>query len=112
MAHPRVSLHGPLYSYQGVQTGEPNFGRLAWRAAHRFKEPLARTFLAKATKEAMRAFGREPTRRSERSSELTHDIHVSELFLKARKDGRAELWKGEDEVSGVVRPDAMLGKVA
>jgi hypothetical protein len=112
MAHPRISLDGPLYSYRGSETPEPDFGRLAWKAAHRFKEPVVRAFVAKATKNTMRAFGRESCHRSERTSEITHDIHVSELFLKFRNEGSAGLWQGEDELTGMVRPDAAVGTVA
>jgi hypothetical protein len=112
MAHPRISLDGPLYRYRGNETPEPDFGRLAWKAARRFKVPVVRTLVAKATTEAMLAFGRESSRRRERSSEVSHDIHVSEIFLHVRSQGRADLWIGEDEIYGSVRPDAIVDGVA
>lgn len=112
MAPPRITLTGPLYRYRACEkTPEPDFGRLAWQAEHRFRRPPVRTLFAQATKAAKLHFGRE-CRRAPRSSELCHDIHVSEVFLSLRKQGQEKLWKGEDELSGTIRPDAVLGEVA
>jgi hypothetical protein len=113
MAHPRIPLLAPLYRYRADEkTPEPDFGRLSWQARRRFRKPLTRMLVARGTTKAKRAFGRGDCRRSQRPSDRNHDLHVTELFLRFRRDGRGELWKGEDELLGTIRPDAMMGEIA
>jgi hypothetical protein len=116
MAHPTVPLPGPLYRYEANdRTPPPLFGRLSWEARRRFRKAPVRTLYVTAAKLGKAAFGQSPGRRSGRTSELTHDIHVAEVYLRFLKldSEREREWRGEDHLQGsVIRPDAVIGDTA
>lgn len=116
MAHPRVPILAPLYRFEAeAQTPPPIFGRLSWEARRRFSKAPVRTLFAIATNRGKQAYGQTSRHRPIRRSELTHDIHVAEIYLRFREldPERARLWQGEDQFDGhLVRPDAVTGDVA
>lgn len=113
LSHPEISLEVPILVFTPGDT-DPNFDHLAWRLKKRWHLPAGRTTVVWAT-EVLRAQFRNALRhRRIRLSEVTHDIHVSRLFLNLRRQDphRAALWTPEDSLSwhkAQSRPDAILG---
>jgi len=116
MAHPRISVLAPLYRYDEAEsTPAPLFGRLSWHARRRFGKAPVRTLYATATHTCKAALVGGSARVGVRTSELTHDLCVGEVWLRLRQTDpeRAAVWQGEDELDSVgIRPDALTGDMA
>lgn len=113
-----LSLKTPLLKWQpGDPT--PRFDRLAWLVASRWKGPPEKVLIASATAAARRALGGRFGGRPLRRTEVSHDLHVTSLFLNMVRDEpeRAEQWVHEDcreasrQIADVV-PDAMIEETA
>jgi hypothetical protein len=118
MAHPEVVLAAPLYRWSAeTLTTPPHFGRLAWQARKRFGQPPVRTIYVTATAKAKSLLDEAAHRRGMRATELTHDIHVAQIYLKLRREAPklAASWVGEDRLAHTnsdTRPDALAGTLA
>jgi hypothetical protein len=118
MAHPEVVLSAPLYRWSAeALTTPPHFGRLAWQARKRFGQPPVRTIYVTATAKAKVLLGEVAHKRGIRSTELTHDIHVAQIYLKLCREAPelAASWVGEDQLAHAdrdTRPDAVAGNLA
>jgi hypothetical protein len=113
MAHPEVKLTTPLYSWRpGTQETTPHFGRLAWKAKRRFSLPPTRTTYVTARREGILAVGSAIRPRPIRKTELTHDIHVAQLYLNLREQDPESVtrWVSEDALHRETgeRTDALI----
>jgi hypothetical protein len=114
MAHPPIELAAPLFRWTPPQTQEPDFGRLAYQAKSRWKWPLVRTQMVSATSQANALVGGRLGGRPIRSRDLTHDLHVAQLYLQIRNQSPtvADTWRPEAELfmerqgQGTKIPDA------
>jgi len=113
MTHPEVILKGPVLDWR---KGDPlpNFGHVSRKLQSRWTEPPVRTKIVWATARAKRMYGALGNPRRPRAKEITHDIHVAQVFfhLLKREPELAEHWIGEDELRAQGRegdiPDAVI----
>ena len=108
MCHTVMALAGPVFEFE--PGGDiPDFNRVAWQLQSRWKEPLLNTSVAFATKKAMAAFGGVCGGRSPRPGEITHDIHVAEVFFRFSRERPdwADAWVSED----VLRKEGRIGEI-
>ena len=116
MAHPIIDVRTPLLTYIPGDP-EPGFTDLARRIRKRWTGPLIRTPIATATTLTKRRFGGVLGTRRIREREVTHDLHVSEIYLSLLKATPhiAKHWEPDDLIAqrrderflGFV-PDAMI----
>ncbi len=96
-ARPGLPVREPLATWQpGLPM--PNLASIAYRAGARWKEQAARLkHCAVATRETGNRFGGRGGR-FPRGTEVTHDIHLSSVYLRMRSDlpSRAATWCHED----------------
>ena len=113
-AHPEIPLAGPLVIWcPGLP--DPPFGRIAYRLKSRWKQHGVSTHVCVATAKAAELFAGHGGRRP-RQSELTHDIHLSTIYLKLHKADPvlAATWQSEADyaakasVRDVRIPDATV----
>jgi hypothetical protein len=118
-ARPLIRLTRPLFSWN---PGDPSptledFDDLSATSRNRWKEPHEPVEIVTATKTAARLFGAFSDARFAKHSEATHDLHLSEVYLKARNRSvpPAVQWLGEAafpklgfEIKGMKDPDAFL----
>jgi hypothetical protein len=112
-SRPLLALREPLVSWN-LNNDAPSFNALAWKALSRWREPACRLPVFAASPRSLRHFG-IPRRRAIKSPfQVTHDLHVTQVFLvyRQRWPDLASLWVGEDDGSsddrsGIV-PDARL----
>ena len=113
MTHPEIILPGPVLDWQRGDP-VPNFGHVARNLQARWDEPPVRTKIMWATKKAKRLCGVLGSPRRPRAKEITHDIHVAQVYFHLlRHDPElAEHWVGEDELRAKGRagdiPDAVI----
>lgn len=117
MAHPEIELVNPLFRWLPNSDAEPpDFGRLAYRAQARWTRALARLSLVMATERANHLVGGRLGGRPLRSREVTHELHLGQLFLRLRDEApaTAESWQPEDQLfrerrgEGRKLPDAQV----
>lgn len=115
---PELTLKTPVFSWQ-PHDPPPNYSRLAWKLASRWQGPHRSVLIAVATEKARRETGGRLKTRPLRRTEVSHDLHVTAIYLKLCRErpDQAALWVHEDDTShrtnieGLV-PDAMLGATA
>lgn len=112
---PEVSLSEPLVRWRPGEP-QPDFGPIAYALSLRWRERGSLQWFAAATEAAARRFGGYGGRRPRRS-ELTHDLHLSAVYLQLRQRApdRAAKWISEAELadrlprgSGEKLPDAVI----
>jgi hypothetical protein len=95
---PLLDLGEPLYVWcEGRPV--PDFGSLAWRLQSRWPETAPQpTEVIVAAPAANNQFGGPVSRPRFTSHHATHDLHVSELFLRFRETRSEDVagWLGED----------------
>ena len=80
--------------------GVPDFNRTAWQLQSRWNRPPVKTQLVWASSLANRMFGGVCGGRPPRAKEISHDIHVAQLFFHLQR-GALELsehWMHEDQL--------------
>lgn len=92
----------------------PDFGALAWRLQSRWKQPVQLVRACLASPAAARRLGGPRRGRIKNLCQVTHDLHVSEIYLKRvrHEPALAQTWVGEDVLAPQRRhqklPDAVL----
>lgn len=114
LAHPEIQLPEPVIRW-GPGDQEPAFGPASYRLQSRWTKPFVSTTCFVASKRAGRVSGGFGGRRS-RTSEQTHDIHLSAVFLRYRAaapdlvprwTSEAAILRNRDHRRGKL-PDAMV----
>ena len=110
LSRPIELLKAPLLRWQhGDQ--EPDFESLARQLHGRAKQPARMVKIIFATPRSVALFSRHglPTIKL---TQMTHDLHVSEVFLHYRRRGETNAWRSEDQLPADwpirERPDAVL----
>ena len=111
LARPITELHRPLQSWRDGEP-KPSFTSLAKVLHKRAKVAPQTTTIVFATAKTVALFG-EGRRPSVKVTQMTHDLHVSEVFLRFLASGlSSDLWMNEDQLPSTwpvsVRPDALL----
>lgn len=118
-AHPLIRLARPLFTWN---PGEPQptreqFESLAETSRKRWKKMHVAIEVLIASKTAVRLFGAFSDARHARHNEITHDLHLTEVFIRSRKGNRPPEWEwwGESafpklgfEIKGMKDPDAFF----
>ncbi len=113
MARPLPVIDEPICVWQPSQQ-LPDFGAVAWSAKSRWKFGARRTSVVVASDLATRIRTGRNAREIKQCFQLTHDLGVSETFLRFRQTRPAEatLWNGEDIIARFRRkkklPDAII----
>lgn len=113
LARPLLPLDVPLFVWEPGDPA-PDFGNLSWRAQSRWTEPARPTFVWHAAPRAAARFGGHAREHVKNLCQVTHDLHVSEIYLRLvrRVDPSAAWWVGEDSAPpglvGKFVPDALL----
>ncbi|MCI0333470.1 MAG: hypothetical protein L0228_09630 [Planctomycetes bacterium] len=91
-----LQLSGPILR-SGRDSEPPDFGAIAYRVASRWNRAPERTVVVRATPRAARVTGGPlPARRSERDTELAHDLTLSQIFLEHYLGNAHVTWIPED----------------
>lgn len=115
LAHPVLDLGamGPVYRWQpGEPAPDPH--RVSWQLQSRWTEPLRPTTVYLATPRAASIFGGASDGKVRNQCQVTHDVHVSEIYLHLKRSAPtlAAAWVGEDILApsrkGQKLPDAIL----
>ena len=108
--HPMLQLSGPVCVWEQREQ-KPDAGAVAYRLQSRWAKPLILSTVYVATQKAGDQFGGFGGGFKHRT-QLTHDVHLSELYLKRVRTGQADDWVGEEvfaaEREGEKLPDAIL----
>lgn len=112
LVHPILALTQPLVLW-APGTPEPDFDAVAWQAQCRWSQAPCPTRIFWLSEKAAAAVGRPAPR--PKLFQLTHDIHMTELFLRFLNSSLASVWSWvpEDQVPRPQRrgyrvPDALL----
>lgn len=120
LARPLLPLDVPLVAWE-PRDPAPEFGSLSWRAQSRWTSPATFTRIWRAAPLAAARLGGAARRDVKNLCQVTHDLHVAEVYLAFLRDSdpRAAMWVGEDAVPpgliGGFLPDALLlrrGRIA
>lgn len=97
MAHPEIPLVEPIIEWRPGDP-EPNFHAACWRLQSRWTEPVQKKTIIAATRQAKALTGGPVGGRPTRAREVTHDLHVTQLFLNFREQDPeiATRWVLED----------------
>ena len=115
-AHPELDLTAPLLTWHPGDP-EPRFGSLSYQLRKRWTQAPEPTTVYVATDTAARYLGGFGGR-LRRPLQATHDLHVSQLYLRLLKQDpeRAALWVSEEHFAAERRreklPDAVLRDAA
>ncbi len=114
LARPILALEGPLVRWSPGEA-PADFEALAWTLEKRWQAPLTPTRVLFAGRETIRIFGGCAKGHLTNVNQVSHDLHVAEVYLNfLEKDRpRAEMWVSEDELSDhrkkfEKQPDAVL----
>lgn len=111
-AHPELPLAEPVWSWKPGEPPAP-FGILSFRVRKRWCEPLRPTTVYVASAKTARQFAGSGGRLSH-PLQVTHDLHVSALFLGLLKNrpAEAERWVSENVLAPLRKrqklPDAEI----
>lgn len=115
---PDLSIIAPLFRWQ-PGAAPPKFDRLAWQLAARWRGKPHKAFIASATAETCYSVGSSFAGRVPRRTEVSHDLHVTAIYLKLAREAPdlARKWIHEDALratreAGQLIPDAMIGDTA
>jgi hypothetical protein len=114
LVHPELALEAPLLEWSPGELA-PNFEKTSYRLKRRWALAPVATWCAIATRSSAVQFGGFGGR-FPRDSELTHDVHLSAIFLglRRRSPETAALWKSEAAIRREAgrargpRPDAFI----
>jgi hypothetical protein len=112
-ARPLIGLEAPVFRWKPGEPG-PDYGQLSYKLQSRWTAEPRRTTVYLASRRAANIFGGKVPGRIKNPSQVTHDLHLSELYLKILKEEPklAQAWSGEDVIAPTrVRqklPDAIL----
>ena len=112
-SRPLLPLQAPVFRWKPGQP-VPNYDQLSYKLQSRWVEALRRTTVYFASGRAANILGGQVPGRIKNASHVTHDLHVSELYLKLlREEPKLALaWSGEDEIAPTrvnqKLPDAIL----
>jgi hypothetical protein len=112
-AHPLLPLAAPIFTWAPGQP-DPDCGAMAYHLQHRWTTQYQPTTVYFATHRAALHLGAPAPGRVEHPDQVTHDLHVSALYLRLRREhpDLAAAWVGEDvfaaEREGQKLPDAVL----
>jgi hypothetical protein len=104
--HPEVDVSRPLFEWRPGSDEPPDLGRVAWKAKSRFRSAPLRTLVVRSV-----------DAKAGRSTELWHDLMLSQVFLNLRQADPSIVrrWTHEDHLSPESRvafgnrvPDALL----
>lgn len=96
MVHPPLRLTRPMYLCAS-STEPPDLDALAYQAQSRWPLPPERTVVVRATPRAAAVTGGLlPVRRSDRDTELAHDLTLSEIYLEHYYCKHDAMWIPED----------------
>jgi hypothetical protein len=98
LAHPELPLSNPLISWSPGQDG-PRFERVAYALQARWRGSIRRQTVYCASQSAIRLYGGKSGRRSRlHALQVTHDLHVTAIFLRllSESPSLAECWISED----------------
>lgn len=113
LARPLLSLDGPLVNWQPGDDN-PRYQKVSTSLRRRWKQPAKRIRIYAASKHAKCAFVGQDRRAVKNFCQVSHDLHVTEVFLRylTTEPAVASFWLGEDEIAPSRRhqvlPDAML----
>lgn len=113
LAQPLLELTEPIVHWQPGDK-EPRFGAVEWRLKSRWKLPARPVRVVAASPKACRLFSVAERRPLRNPCQVTHDLHVTAIYLHYRRadPALAGAWRGEAEYSGQRRhrflPDALL----
>ena len=83
-AHPEISLGGPAVVWM-PSSELPKFGPIAYRLKARWNKAAVGHEIVIASKRAKHLFGGYLGGKPPRRSELTHDIHLAQVYLRFRE---------------------------
>ncbi len=110
LSRPIEQLESPIFEWN-VGDEIPGFAQLSAQLHRRAMKSAAMVTIVFATRRAVTLFGgsRVP---NIKLTQITHDLHVSEVFLHYRRGGRTRQWVSEDQLPSAwpirERPDAVL----
>lgn len=98
MAHPEIQLDAPVIVWE-PSSPSPDFGKASYRLQSRWCDSPVRTLCVSASELAARQHGGFCTRLP-RAVELTHDIHLSQVFLtyRSRHPELIKHWVFEEQI--------------
>lgn len=111
-ARPLIPMEAPLFTWAPGEP-PPDHEALGYAFQRRWPSPPVRTLVFIATRKTRNRYGGHP-RPVLKAAQVTHDLHVGELYLRAllHDPPRAERWVGEDLLGkaghGRIDPDAVL----
>lgn len=113
-ARPLLNLKSPVAVWR-PGAAEPDFHELAWELEKRWRDPLVPTRVYIAGPAMLRLYGGVARGYLTNLSQLSHDLHVTEVYLRLLADSPdlASAWRNEDELSATrlkyqKQPDAIL----
>lgn len=113
LAHPLLELSTPLHAWE-PGNAEPQFLQIAKRAQNRWPAQPRRVTVYVASRRAAQLVGGDVLGRVRNSCQVTHDLHVSEVYVVYRRYRKVSItdWIGEDSADpgspGEKVPDAQL----
>jgi hypothetical protein len=112
-ARPLLALEKPLFKWKPGE-GSPDYQKLSHQLQSRWVEEPRLTCVYLLSKRAANIFGGTAPGRIKNPSQVTHDLHLTEMFLRLVKEEPklAEAWAGEDIVAPTREhqklPDAII----
>ncbi len=117
LAHPEIELTQPVFAWNMIyvptqKSFASEFSGISWRLRCRWSESPHAIPAVIASTRAANLFsghgGRYP-----RAAEHTHDLHLSQVFLRKRESIRPQFWISEERLRTEMRdtgflPDAMI----
>lgn len=114
LAHPLLQLSEPMIVWNPGDD-PPHFAALSWRLQRRWTHHPVRRRVYYCSPRARALLGAAGHGKIKNHCQLTHDLHVAEVFAVYRRNWpeQAADWYGEDSQPprfGEMRPDAVLAK--
>jgi len=108
-AHPLLDLAKPIATWSPGDP-QPDFEKVSYRLTSRWTEAPEPVRIAVASQACCHHFG-APYKKL-LASQVTHDLHLAELYLRARQSGsqRAASWTSETELARLREPAARGGE--
>ncbi len=96
-AHPRIELKSPLYAWKPTQRHPTasDFRAIAQASQARWNKPHTAVQVFVAAPRAARLFGAFVDARRLKHCETSHDLHLSEVFLRYKRSKAGTNWWGE-----------------
>jgi hypothetical protein len=112
-ARPLLQLEAPVFRWKPGKAG-PDYEKLSYELQSRWVEEPRRLSVYFASQRAANILGGNALGKIKNQNQVTHDLHLSELYLKLIKEEPklAEAWAGEDVIAPTrvhqKLPDAIL----